>query len=540
MAKIGRNEPCPCGSGLKYKKCHAGPGGPPAGKAASAVPNLQHVLEQMRASERIRQAQQGLGRPIIALKSGDRQIVAVGNKVYFSNKWKTFPDFLVEHMKQKLGRDWGNAEIAKPLAKRHPVMQWYDAYCKYQQATIKTPGEVCNANVTGIVACYLGLAYSLYLLDHNVEIQERLLGRLKDPANFQGAFYELFVANILIRAGFQLTLENEGDGASKHCEFAAVSRETGKKYWVEAKMGSVAGVLGKTQQDGGGGRKTLGRLIPHLNNALAKPAADERLIFIDLNVEPKFDRDNKPTWGDAAVKRIERYEASELQKGATAYLFVTNIGFHRNLDSAPTPAMLPFGLGIADYNRPGYMRLSEIYRQKCKHIDAHHIGESFLNYTKYPTTFDGSLPSEAFGAASSRVKIGEPYLFQNVGGVDMVGTVTYATVQESEKKAGIAVKFTDGTSRIIMQPMTDAEFSDYKAHPDAYFGRILPVTKKAENQYELFEFFVEASKGLSRSTLLQRLGRPVDFDPQVNDADLLAEYCEGLVAAAPDLGKKSA
>jgi hypothetical protein len=55
MAKIGRNEPCPCGSGLKYKKCHASPGGPPAGKAASAVPNLQHVLEQMRASERIRQ-----------------------------------------------------------------------------------------------------------------------------------------------------------------------------------------------------------------------------------------------------------------------------------------------------------------------------------------------------------------------------------------------------------------------------------------------------------------------------------------------------
>jgi SEC-C motif len=542
MAKIGRNEACPCGSGLKYKKCHASSGGPPAGRAASAVPNLQKVLEQMRASERIRQTQQGLGRPIIALKSGDRQIVAVGNKVYFSDKWKTFPDFLAEYMKQKLGSDWGNAEIAKPLAERHPLMQWYDAYCKYQQATIKTPGEVCNANVTGIVACYLGLAYSLYLLDHNVEIQERLLGRLKDPANFQGAFYELFVANVLIRAGFQLTLEDEGDGTSKHCEFAAVSRETGKKYWVEAKMGSVAGVLGKTQRDGRGDRKFLGRLIPHLNNALAKPAADERLIFIDLNVEPRFDRDNKPTWGDSAVKRIERYEANELPESASAYLFVTNIGFHRNLDSAPAPAMLPFGLGIPDYNRPGYVRLSEIYRQKRKHIDAHHIGDSFLNYTNFPTTFDGSLSSETFGAASSRVKIGESYLFQNVGGVDMVGTVTYATVQESEKKAAIAVTFTNGTSRILMQPMTDAEFGDYKAHPDAYFGKILPVPKKAENQYDLFEFFVEANKGLSRATLLQRLGKPADFDPHgaVSDADLLAEYCEALVAALPDPAKKSA
>jgi uncharacterized protein YecA (UPF0149 family) len=23
-SKVGRNEPCPCGSGKKYKKCHGG------------------------------------------------------------------------------------------------------------------------------------------------------------------------------------------------------------------------------------------------------------------------------------------------------------------------------------------------------------------------------------------------------------------------------------------------------------------------------------------------------------------------------------
>jgi hypothetical protein len=90
-----------------------------------------------------------------------------------------------------------------------------------------------------------------------------------------------------------------------------------------------------------------------------------------------------------------------------------------------------------------------------------------------------------------------------------------------------------------MQPMTDAEFNDYKAHPDAYFGMILPVPKNAENKYELFEFFAEANKGLSRATLLQRLGRPADFDPQVSGADLLGEYCEALVAAVPDPAKKS-
>jgi hypothetical protein len=39
----------------------------------------------------------------------------------------------------------------------------------------------------------------------------------------------------LIRAGFKLELEDETDGASKHCEFSAMSK--GKKYWVEATSG---------------------------------------------------------------------------------------------------------------------------------------------------------------------------------------------------------------------------------------------------------------------------------------------------------------
>jgi preprotein translocase subunit SecA len=37
--KVGRNDPCPCGSGKKYKKCHgAGGGGPEAGGSGAAKP----------------------------------------------------------------------------------------------------------------------------------------------------------------------------------------------------------------------------------------------------------------------------------------------------------------------------------------------------------------------------------------------------------------------------------------------------------------------------------------------------------------------
>ena len=119
-----------------------------------------------------------------------------------------------------------------------------------------------NAVVTGVVACYLGLAYSLYLLAHNVELQEKLVRRLKVPGQFQGAYYEVTVANILIRAGFELELEDESDGTVKHCEFSARSRRTGKKYWVEAKMQSVAGLLGKTERDGTTKTNPLNRFVP--------------------------------------------------------------------------------------------------------------------------------------------------------------------------------------------------------------------------------------------------------------------------------------
>jgi SEC-C motif len=525
--KIGRNQPCPCGSGVKYKRCH----GRLDDSAASVAPFLGAEARHS-AAERIRETQQGLGRPIIAFKTDDHQIVAVHNTVYFSKKWKTFPDFLADYIKHKLDPAWGNAELAKPFTKRHPIIQWYDTYTRYQHEIIQNPGEVYSGTVTGIVACYLGLAYGLYLLDHNVELQTRFIRRLKDPANFQGAYYELMVASILIRAGFTLTLEDETDVASKHCEFAAVSQRTGKKYWVEAKMRSIAGLLGKTEKDGGTDGNSIARLVSHLNGALAKPAADERLIFIDLNADPEFQQGQKLAWLGPAMKRLEQYEATDLPAGVTAYVFVTNMSFHRRLSESPIIAAAPFGLGIPDFNKPGMMRLTEAYRRKQKHIDAYHIGDAFAQYTNFPSTFDGRLPSEAFGANTSRVTIGETYHFPDVGEEGLIGTVSSATVNEKESQAYIAVTDPQGKSHILRQPMSEQELTDYKSHPDAYFGKIMHVSKRLEGSYDMFEWFMDVNKDLSRATLLEHLSKSPHFEALkgMTDSELLAEYCEGMVA----------
>ncbi len=537
--KIRKNQPCPCGSGLKFKKCH--------GRADHQSHNVgdlntpfRHALEQHQANEFIRKAQQGLGRPIISFKSDRHQIVAVRNAVYFSDKWKTFPDFLADYLKQKLDPAWGDNEIARPLKDRHPILQWYDAYCRYQQQTIKIPGQLYSAQVIGIVACYLGLAYSLYLLDHNVELQDRLIKRLKDPGNFQGAFYELFVANTLIRAGFELTIEDETDGASKHCEFAAVSPHTGKKYWVEAKMRAVAGLLGKNTKDGGSDRNPFARLIPHLNNALAKPAADERLIFIDLNTDSRFDDIGKPDWHDGAIERLEWFEAKRLAAGVQAYVFVTNLGFHRALWEEPKLCAAPFGLGMPHFNRPGYISLSEMYRQKQKHNDAHSIAEAIINYCRFPSTFDGKLPSEAFGGESTRVKIGETYFFNDVGENGLLATVTAASIDEPNQTSIIAFMGADGRSHLLSQRMSDSEFSDYIAHREAYFGKVLPVSKQINDRYSLFEWLMDTNKGLTRDLLLQRLIHAPNLEALklLSDEDLRAEYCEAIVAHLEEKGIK--
>ena len=453
--------------------------------------------------------------------------------MHHSKSWKTFPDFLQDYIKKKLGPGWGNAEIAKPFSERHPLIQWYDAYVRYGRKMIKVPGEVTSTQINGVVACYLGVANALYLLEHNVELQERLLNRLRDPGNFQGAYYELIVASILIRAGFTLTLEDEAGRGPKHCEFAAVSGRTGTRYSVEAKMRAVKGRLGRTTADGGDDGDALGRLVPHLNAALAKPASGERLVFIDVNAEPAFDESGKQDWMDTAIKRLERYEGKELKDGLKAYVFVTNVAYHRQLDTVPTLAALPFGLGIPDFNRPGLITLIDAYRRKEKHIDAYIIGQSLEDALRFPVTFDGRLPSEAFDKANQRITIGETYSFE-MDGRELVGTVTTANVSEHTKQMTIGVSELGGKNHyLIHRTMTDAELAEYKEYGSAYYGEAKSRSSQVKDPHELFEWLMAANKNVARDKILSWFSRNSRLAELVklSDEELRLTYCEALVHA---------
>jgi hypothetical protein len=436
MARIGRNEPCPCASGKKYKRC--------CGSSIVGV-NENSSADKLRLraeAERVqRERQQGLGKPIISANFKGSRIVAVKGRLLHSKQWRTFEDFLFDYIKMKLGPAWGNAEIAKPLGERHRILIWYQRICDYQRTFLTEPGKVSSAPMTGAVAAYLHLAYDLYALDHNAELQEKLLARLRNHDNFTGARYEICVAATFIRAGFDIEFKDEADGTTTHCEFTATYRRTGKRFSVEAKRRE-------------GHRIRIGHLF---NSALSKNANHERIIFIDINARDDARGEEPPPYLEKALSRLRSFEGQQLngQPRPPAYVFVTNTPWDLYLDDpSPRCTAIAEGFQISDFKSGVLVSLRRVIDAREKHIEMHELMKSFKDHSDIPSTFDGQIPEFAFNAEARRILIGERYLVPDHDGVERVAEVTAATVAEAEKVAYCGVKFEDGRSAICTMPLS--------------------------------------------------------------------------------------
>jgi hypothetical protein len=517
--RLGRNAPCPCGSGKKFKRCHGTqPAAPSLG--SSFPPEVLRAVEEHKARELQREQQQGLGRPIISTDFQGHKIVAVGRAVHWG-KWKTFFDFLSDYIKSVLGSDWGNAEIAKPLNERNPIMLWYDAVCHYQHETVSEPGKVHIASMTGATAAYFGLAYNLYLLAHNVELQRKLLTRLKNPDQFQGAYYETLVAAWFILSGFELTLENESDVSESHCEFSAKSTRTGATYSVEAKSRAP----NKDHLDVG----------MQLAKALHKTAAHQRIVMIDVNV-PNDPPRPADVWLSEVMGGLQRRESTLTVNGQAAppaFVVVTNHPYHYDLEG-PIGAMavLAGGFKIPDLGLGGRLTtVRQAFETKQKYADIFVLGDAIQNY-RIPSTFDGEVAEFAFGEAERKWKIGERYDLPNAEPCAS-GILTAATASPETKILHLAFQLDDGRSIIMTAPMTDAEISAYNAHPDTFFGAVRSVGKRLENPLELFEWLYKIYENTPRERILELVANWPDADELVklSDEKLLLTYVNRLVSA---------
>jgi hypothetical protein len=267
---------------------------------------------------------------------------------------------------------------------------------------------------------------------------------------------------------------------------------------------------------------------------MRKPADGQRMIFIDLNAEmsPDLSEGDRPVFVDAVNRRLARYELLQLDEGKSAYVFVTNMTFHRHLLENAQMLCIPGSVGIPDFNRSGEMALSEIYRREQKHADAFRVGESVGKLLSLPTTFDGSMPAFTLNGERPPVQIGQKYNFEGAGpnGEDLIGEVTDAIVDEDASEAIVAIFTDDEQAYLLKDPMSEAQMADYQAHKDAYFGKIKPVPKRIETPYDMFLFLMQGYKETKREILLELLNRTKEQSQGKSDQELRIEYCERMVA----------
>src|SRR5713226_10117174 len=103
--KVGRNDPCPCGSGNKYKKCHIYQ--PPVEPMSPEFQAKAWALFDGKiAAEKRRKEQFGEGLPIIHTEASGRRLIGVGSQIYSSDPRASFEDFLRDYLRETLGLDW--------------------------------------------------------------------------------------------------------------------------------------------------------------------------------------------------------------------------------------------------------------------------------------------------------------------------------------------------------------------------------------------------------------------------------------------------
>lgn len=330
---------CPCGSGVAFADC--------CGKKQSILPvrvaspdaqalhwaKLQEIWEQEQLY--------GDVKPLISALHQGQQFVVVGNEIHFSEKWRTFPDFLFDYVKLTFGADWWKAEFTKPETDRHPVVQWCVNLCRLQKQEQPNPDGRFAMVPDGLAKAYLLLGYDLYVVRHHQQLQTRLVNRLKQARQFQGARHELFVVATLIRAGFDIEFEKETGVATKHAELKATHRRTQKSIGVEAKSRQRPGVLGFPGEREYDDDLKLG-IHRKLNEAAAQAGSHPLAIFLELNLPPTFVSARIPSLREE-IRAIIATIATE-RDGVWPFglVVITNYPHHYGDFGAPDPPRLNY------------------------------------------------------------------------------------------------------------------------------------------------------------------------------------------------------
>lgn len=224
-----------------------------------------------------------VGRPFVTKVHAGVRFVAVGYRIFRVAPEATVHDFLEMYLATVLGPPWIAREQAKPLEQRHPIMRWHsDLLALKARPPAATHGGVHEADVTGSVMALLTLAWDTYAVEHTGGLHDPLVRRLRHREEFQGARYELAVAALFARVGFEVDWIH--DTTRKRPEFVATHLLSGERIAVEAKSRRRPGVLAHP----GVRNERVRADLDHLLDAALVKETDglPYAIFIDANLPP--------------------------------------------------------------------------------------------------------------------------------------------------------------------------------------------------------------------------------------------------------------
>lgn len=518
----GRNQACPCGSGKKFKRCHGGPNA----DYEEMISRGAREAERQAAIHRLqRERQQGLGRGIISTDASGTRLVVVGYRKCWGN-WKTFHDFLYAYAIDVLGREWFQAESEKPPALRHPIFGWHGRLMALSKSIQAEPGQVKQIQITGAVNAYLTLAHDLYTLEHNASqahtpgIQERLLGRLKHPDQFVGARYEIRVAAMFLRAGFDLAWEDETDRSTTHGEFTATYPNTGKSFWVECKM--------RNQSPASKSQTGFGKFVGLVSDALRKETEAERLIFVDINTpaKPRV-LESYYDWRTAAVSDLRRFEGSKaVEELPAALVFITNFPDHHHLDEivADSGAILE-GFKTSEYRTGEPTTIRQKLQQRERHPEVEAFFASMVEHTEVPSAFGGGIPGLN---EDQRLLIGRKYRMDD----GQVGELEDACIDELSGNAWLVMHMDDGRRLIYQNQLSEREFAAWKRYPETFFGDVREPQGRIDDPMEFFDRMLSVYSQTPKERLLEFMapepGPNRDALALLDQSELAKLYAESI------------
>jgi len=295
-------------------------------------------INDIQRKEKERQKYFGKISPIIHTDFKEHKFVVVGNEIHFSKKWRTFPDFLKTYIWNVLGKQWFEEERKKTFSEKHQIFKWYDELINFQKNQKADADGIFRVIPNGAFSAFVLLSYDLYLIRNNQKLQKYVIKRLKNREQFQGARYELFVTAACIRAGFDISYEDEKNYSKKHAEFIATHKETGQKLSIEAKSKHRQGILGMPGKRILDEKIKIGKVVQLINQALKKKSDYPLVILVDVNLPPEYaDEILGGKFITKFPKLLDNIKQDESGKDIFNIIIFTNHPHHYGREDEPDP-----------------------------------------------------------------------------------------------------------------------------------------------------------------------------------------------------------